>query len=475
MNSMTRIQLSTIVALLALFVGLIAIQLTNSGYLDSVDPWTHRFFTQFAESRMLYSDTVIIHNGQMQQPYLTFMRTVIYLLTQVGQIDTYTLFFYGSLVLRAVYILLTFACVLALTRHATTALICGVLLFTSPYFIFRSYMTFPENIAVLFFLGLILGFEKYRNSNKAIFLILVVVSLVGGAYFHPKSLYISGFIVAGYLLYFIVNVEFRKVEYTLLSIIVSLFITLPIFPNLTSTVSAVVIDNVGDNSIWGSFIQGDSRYLPPGVNDYIQFIGYPVIILSMLGIIRCVRDGIRRNIHLLFMLACTFTLSLGTHLHIYMPTDRMQAYLYIPLVLIASVYLTSYIKRANHISQFFLLILITMFALSTTIDNKPWFALWHGEIPMSEQINILMAENPDAILEIDGDAIFMSVLMQYPDRICVPYVLEFPWYRPPQKDSIPDCSTADYHLARSNEPITGYRILANYDAYFLFTRLDTAR
>jgi hypothetical protein len=470
MKTLNRSQLLAIVLILTLFGTFLLAQMFQYDVLYTLTPWKQHFFTDFGESEQLYSQVIVIHSGKLVLPYSSFLRTTTHLVAEGGAIDSFVLFRFGSVMLRVVYTLLVMMIVIVMTKKVQYALVMGIVVFSSPFFVFRSHMFIPQNVAVLFFLGMIWGFEKYRQSGRLLFLLVVMLSLLGNVVYDSASVIVSGIIIVSYSIHFLVNGDIRKVEFTYFSILICVILLIPSFETLISVVQST-FNSFGDNSIWANS-QGRGAPLPPLVNTYFELIGYPVSIFSLLGIVVILKQGLRRYIHLLVMLGLMLLFTVDLSPRLTLSPGRMQDYLYIPLLLISAVYVSVLFTRTARLVRMALISILIAFGMAAMINTPPQVEFDKNTIQVADTVNTLLDVNPDAIVYIEADAMFMTVLLQYPEQICTYWDPIFQWYRQPTSGAVPDCTQADYRIARGNRSVNQYQVIEPINTYNVYKRLS---
>ena len=470
MKTLNRSQVLAITLIIILFCTVLLGQMAQDETLFTLLPWTQRFYTDFGESEQLFSQSSDIYSGSLVLPNATFLRTTTYLVAEGGAVDSFVLFQLGSIVLRVVYVILIMMITLVMTGKVQYALVMGIMVFSSSFFVFRSHSFVPQNVVVLFFLLMIWGFEKYRQSGRLLFLLVVMLSLLGNVFYDPTSLIISGIIIVSYSVHFLINGDIRKVEFTYFSILICVILLIPWFEMLVNSVTSS-FSSFADNSIWAQYPRRTTAEIPSIINTYFEIVGYPVSIFSLLGIVAILRLGIRRYVHLLVMLGLMLLLTVDLSPTIMLSPWRMQDYLYIPLLLISSVYVAVLFTRTGRLVRMGLISILIAFGMATMIDTPPWRQLEGGANQIADRVNTLLAQDPTAIVYVESDAMFVTMLLRSPEQICAYWDPVFQWYRQPISGDIPDCTSADYRISRSNRSLKQYQIIQQMDTYSLYERL----
>lgn len=474
MKTFNRSQSLAIILIIFLFGTVLLAQVAQDGVLYTLSPWTERFFTDFGESEQLFSQSTDIYSGNLVLPHASLLRTTTYLVSEGGAVDSFPLFQFGTIVLRVVYVVLIMMITMVMTNKVQYALVMGIMIFSSSFFVFRSHSLIPQNVTVLFFLLMIWGFEKYRQSGRLLFLLVVMLSLLGNVFYDPTSLVISAIIIVSYTVHFLINGDIRKVEFTYFSILICVILLIPWFETLIRIVVGS-FSSFSDNTIWAQYPRRTTSVMPSIINTYFELIGYPVSIFSLLGIVAILRQGVRRYVHLLVMLGLMLLLSVDLSPTISLSPWRMQDYLYIPLLLISAVYVAVLFTRTGRLVRMGLISILVAFGMATMIDTPPWVQLERGAVQIVDRVNTLLDQDPDAIVYIESDAMFATMLLRSPDQICAYWDPIFQWYRQPLSETVPDCTVADYRIARSNRSLKQYQIIQQIDTYSLYERLPDAQ
>jgi len=457
-------------AIVLLFSMMIAIETAQREYLYSYDPWIHHFFAKYAETQEFFSRTVEVHNGIVETPYRTFLRSDVYIFSLITGLEIFQVVRFATVFLRFLFVLMVYMVANVLSDDKKIALMTSVLIFSSYYFVWRSYISFPENLVIIFFLLEIWAFEKYRKSDKVVFLYFVGLSLVGTIFIHPKSIYIAGAIIAAYLAYFIIAKDIKTIKSILILVLVSSLISFPILMETISIFIDTFVYNIGFASSQGLVSKGNPQYIPPTFLSYQRYLGEAIIIITILGLVYLIRRDIRRNLPLLLIFSFTFLLSLGTHLQIYVPTDRMQAYLFLPLIAIAALSLKHLF--AEMLGSYAIMISIASLVVLSVFnvsEVRPWFAHWHGEIGITKAINELLDADNQALIFVDEASWKAFYLLEHPGNICInedenhDFVVE-------NSTRLADCQAPEFYLSKTEIPPDGYSFLIQENEYYLFQK-----
>lgn len=470
MKVLNRSQLVAITLTIALFGIFLFSQLLQPSVLYTFNSWTQRFFTDFGESQSLFSQSVPIHSGTFVLPYQSLLRTTTYLVSNGGGFDSFIIFQFGSVVLRIVYMILVMMIVITLTHKVQLALVTGLLIFTSPFFVFRSHVFVPINVTVLFFLLMIWGFEKYNKIGRIVFLLPVILGLLGNTLYDPTSIIVSAIIILSYTVSFLINEKLRHLEFTYFSVLVCVVLLLPMFGTLIQVVQSGW-NTFGDNSLWSLYSNNNDAPLLPLINTYFEMVGYPVMIFSTLGIVAIIWRDFRRYIHLVVMLGLMMLLMVNLSPQISLSPGRMQDYIYIPLLLISAIYISVMFSRSGRLVRMLLISILIAMGIATMINTPPWNRLPDKTQVVVDKLNQLLDEDPHATLYVESDVMFTAILIRHPEQICAYWDPVFQWYRPPTSGDVPDCTQADYRVRRDGRSLDQYQIIEQEGIYTVYKRL----
>jgi len=452
-----------IIVVILLFASLIIIETAKTEYLYSFDPWAHLFFAKFAESEEFLSNNVTVHNGSIGASYKSFLRSNFYTFSMVSGVEMYQLVRFGGVFLRIIYTGLVYILILTITNEKLVALFTAIIIYASPYFAVRSYLSFPENFAILFYLLALWAFEKYRATKNASFLSIPSFSFVAAAYIHSKSIPFFSFIIVAYLTYFLIEKKYKEIKHIIISFAVSIVFMLPILYDTFLSVSIL------QNNI--NFLTEDTlaaRYLPPTFSSYENYLSTLLLVLSIYGLFYIIKNHGKRYLPILILFLLTFILSLGMHLNIFVPADRMQAYLFLPIIMVVGVYLKHvYQSIESPLGKNFLITATVILALLNVQNISPWFPFWHGEIEISQTINELLEIDEEALVSIGDEEKMLLYLIDKPKQVCINGTF-YRFKRSGFQQSIHNCESSKYILSKSDTPPNDYRLFSQENDYFLY-------
>ena len=98
----------------------------------------------------------------------------------------------------------------------------------------------------------------------------------------------------------------------------------------------------------------------------------------------------------------------------------MHDYLYIPLLLISAVYVAVLFTRTGRLVRMGLISILIAFGIATMIDTPPWVQVERGALQIADRVNDLLDQDPDAIVYVEADAMFTSMLLRSPEaNLCL--------------------------------------------------------
>lgn len=460
-----------------MILGLFSIQLftaiNSSSQLFNFDPYRHLFYTDFGESVDFLNNEIPVHNGIIIDRYKTLLRANTFIFSQVTGFSNYQIFRFGSIILRGLYIILIYLVLREFTKNASISLLGTILLFSSPQVIWRSTIYWPDNLANLFFIFALWILEKYRNEKNEQLLYLLAISFLGEIFTHPPSLYILGFIIIGYLAYFLIEKDLEALKKIAIAGLISLIISFPIVADIVEVViNKTLVNNLGDSSRFAPLAKIDIRYTPPDLTFFLSQSGPVLILLAAFGLIYCLYHNFKRSLPLVIFFSLTFLLSLSTYFDLYVPPDRIQAYLIIPLLLLSISFLDFFFSsQSSPILKILISTILVLISFANLHMMEPWIGYKNGETESATVINALMEEDPDTLVWIERNADLVIFLLEKPENICLP---EHLWYFQISDSPVTnqECLSADYRLSDLPQPIHGYQLVDHFQYYYLFERTN---
>ena len=237
-----------------------------------------------------------------------------------------------------------------------------------------------------------------------------------------------------------------------IAILAGMFLVLPNSLRVFRLLVSTIVDNFGASSSYGSIVQGAVQYSPPSFGTYLYFIGPLFVVLSIFGAILILTKDERENLPILILLIISLIFSLGSFLHIYIPTDRLQAYLFIPVLITSMVSIKYFFNNLSKSFKILFVFLIFLFSFITLVNTSPWFALWHGEIEAGDYLNLNY--KPGELYYLDEGVQIEFLRFEYPLSVTR------------------DVTKAKYVITKDTIGFESYRLIRQFKEYYL---LETVR
>lgn len=393
-----------------LFMALPVYKATKVDYLFAADPWEHLYLVEHGESEKLYSQTVSLYDGKINVHYPSLMRTMIYLITKHTGISSFEIFKYSGFVTRLILaFLIYFYCFRYIKSDNKIKILLPFLVFSNYYFLYRSWITFPENYVLIFHLiTLILTTELLISKSKQYLLfILLSVNTALTIYFHRPSFIVTGVMLFSFSILYLYKNKFSKHSLILFfsHVIFTILLCLPVMRGLIYEYISQFESNVGTNAIYSRVAQGMSQYTNPTLSTYISFSSNIIVIFFVIGIFSSFVNISLRSSQLFIYCIFTLFLSLSNYFNIYLPTDRMQGFFMIPITLISYIGLV-FVFNILFVNNNLLNTLTILFLIFTTFTNviysDGWFSLWHGESETGRYINSYLMNNQNNLIFLNN-------------------------------------------------------------------------
>ncbi len=400
--------------------------------LFSFDPWYHLAVSEevIIQQGMVYGFEY--YSGYVPVDYPTSMWILISSLHQLSGVDLLVLFKILGLFARTVTALVLYVVAAHVLSHRGSAVIAPALFLASPYVFLRGLLTFPENFALIFimlaFYALLRSLELRKPTT---FLALV---LAAHLYVHYRSAFISFsllIVVLGYAL----SKKIFVLKQVSLFLAQLLLFALPIIGFAAHQYYLYSIGIIGEGAYWAPFATGP-RYQPPPLEVYISRIGVLAIALAAVGSATVLWRPRAVGFLCLFWAGLAIIATRGAELQIYVPTDRMFAYLVPPLAVLGAIGVRFLISRVEKPSLRFTTlagVIISGAVVSSMLvvlpDVHGWSAFSEPELEAVEWLN-------DNVIDGEVVAIAGATLL--------------PYYLSERKQSI-DIARLDYWEQQVNE------------------------
>jgi hypothetical protein len=377
--------------------------------LFSFDPWYHLAVTNEVEARqgMIYGFEY--YSGNVKFDYPTSMWILVSSLHQLSGVELITLFKILGLFARTAAALAVYILGVHILSHNGYALIAPGLLLASPYLYFRALITFPENFALVFILLAFYAMLKSLKSHRLTTLLPLV--LAAHLYIHYRSALVSFSLLAIVLVYGLSKKSFVPNQVISFSIKLVIF-ALPVVGLAAYQYYLYPITNIGEQALWAPFA-ADWRYAPPSWDTYVYRIGILAVILAVVGSATVIRQPSIPGLLLLFWLALMGILTRGAEFQILVPTDRVFAYLILPVTILGALgakFLVSLVKpRSVKFRAFLAIILAASIVASMVVvlpDIRGWEGISQQELDAVEWLNENIADS--TVVAVAG-----SILLPY--------------------------------------------------------------
>jgi hypothetical protein len=298
--------------------------------LFSYDPYYHMNLSRQLESEGDIVTEIEYYGGSSPPQYTTSMRLITVLIhqyTDISYLDIYRTFGLFCRVFAALSLFVVAGYFLGDKRYALAAVI---LFLSAPYIYLRSLITYPENLVLPFHILIFGCIVKGLREDKAPPALALYVS--AALYIHYRSLVVPAVLLVLFILFK------KSIRY---AIVLSAFIAVLSAPVLLYAINqyrSYLAINVGAGATWAPYATGPS-YTAPALGYYQGQLGILLLLFTFLGIPFLLRKIDAVKFILLVWLVFTFVLTRGRAVGLYIPTDRMLAYLSVPASLVSALFL----------------------------------------------------------------------------------------------------------------------------------------
>ena len=383
----------------ALFFLIPISKIVNFNELFTIDPWYHMAMTKNMEPVQLFSNNVQLYDKIEIWHYPTFMRTLLYefhLITNADYIQIYKYFWFIAkfflLIVMFLFVKSIYFSYFNIKLKKSEELLFILLALWHSYFWTRAWITFPENFALLFHALILLFCTKFLIQNRSIYLFLIALSCSISIYYHNPS-FVMVFLIA---LWFIVGLFIQNKKYFLRNILYILipfiFLSLPVINILAIEYIRQFTENIGTNiqSYWDI-----TRFIAPSLYTYIQYASEFIVLFWILWFLRLfIKKQNRQDFKYIETLFPLFFLCIGAliltnwvRFNINVPTDRMQWYFIIPIIIFAYIWLMKFMKNRTIQLKIIITFLIFIISFNVVVVSKWWFKLRKGEIQVGDYLN----------------------------------------------------------------------------------------
>lgn len=340
--------------------------------LFSYDPYYHMNLSQLLERDGEIVTELQFYERSMPPSYLTSMRLLTVLLhkyTGLDYMDIYKTFGLFCRVFTALALFFTAAYFLRDKRYALAAVI---LFLAAPYIFLRSLITYPENLVLPFQILIFGSIVKGLREKKADPALPLYVS--AALYIHYRSFVVPALLLVLYLIFR------KKVKYALALTGGVIVLSAPVLASAADQYLTYFRANVGPGAGWEPFATG-AAYTVPTFNYYLLQLGVVLVLFTILGIPFLLHRIDAAKFILLAWLIFTFVLTRGKAVGLYIPTDRMMAYLSAPAAITSGLFLKSALEAEPlaprlRTAACFLIALVLVFMLAVSVPKvRGWVGI----------------------------------------------------------------------------------------------------
>jgi len=386
--------------------------------LYSYDPYYHMHLAKYVDAQHPFATEIPAYNGEIPIQYPTSLRLLTVLIHTVSgsaYLYIYKVFGLFSIILLALGLYITI-------RHLIKCELCAifsVLLFLSaPIIIYRSLITYPENLVLVIHVLIFYYILKIRKEKRTTYFVILSLFLSSSLYIHYRSFVIPISIVAIFFSWLISKKILNKtsginINKNLLYASSSfLLLSIPMLPLVIKQYVLYLRVNVGEDALWKPYVVGTYQYAIP---EYQNSLGILLILFMLLGIaillIRIIKKPDIIFLLLLFWVTFTFLLTLGPKLEVWIPPIRMLTYFTVPTCIISSFSIKKIIwaiKGGNSISAPILVSCVILLYTLTLPTIHGGVLIDQNELDAANWINTHVSED-SIILVYNIDLITIGI------------------------------------------------------------------
>ena len=313
---------------LAVFLGFGLAEVYRIDGLYSYDPYYHMHVSELTGEEQSIVTSIPLYGGTQRLQYsssLHFLATLVHEYTGISYLTIYRLLGLFCRAFAALAIFMTASYLLGDRRYG---LVAAMLFLSAPYIFYRSLIGYPENLVLPFHILIfnsIVHTLREEHGDRAL-----PLYISAALYVHYRSLVVPALILASFALFLLLRKRFR---YLLALIAGTAALAAPIIRSAFEQYRSYLSGNVGTDAAWKPFTVGNPNYNVPSLDYYLSQLGVLLVLLSLVGAFVLLRRMNQENFILLMWLGFAFLLSRGKQVGLYVPTDRMMAYLCVPAAL----------------------------------------------------------------------------------------------------------------------------------------------
>ena len=339
--------------------------------LYSYDPYYHIFISKLIISTGEIVSKIPTYDGYINLNYFTFLCPITAILNLISGIPLLDIYKTFGIFSRIIIVLVLYSTMKLFLFPKKVVVFITILFLSVPYVIYRSFITYPENMVIIFILlSFNSVFKSLKNEKLDIFLPLWITASV---FYHPKMAVISILFSIYLMIYFLRKQKYKDILKFIIPVVV---LTFPVILKCLEVVQGLIIYNVGESAKFIPHTIGDPRYSIP-TSDYYLSLGFILIILFFFGFICLFKDRDMMKFLLLLWLIFAFVLTRGVQFHLYLPIDRMLIHLILPFLLIAGLGLNQ-LNKKGILEKRNIVLLLTIVIITTFISNLYMEKGWVG-------------------------------------------------------------------------------------------------
>lgn len=395
-----------LVLVLVAFSVFVLIEVYSVDGLFSYDPYYHMHLSELMEREGDLVTEIQFYETEEAPQYVSSMRSLTALIHEYTGISYLNIYKGFGLFCRIFTALALFITAAYFLRSKKYALIAVILFLSSPYIIYRSFITFPENLVMPFHILIFYSLIKSLREKKADHILPVLIA--ASLYIHYRSIIVPAVLVLVFLLFW------RRIRYTVGLLASMAILAAPILVSAVEQYVAYLQVNVGPSAAWKPYTVADPSYTVPTLSGYQSQLGALLLLFSLLGIPFLIRKINAQKFLLLVWLVFTFALTRGKAIGLYVPPDRMLAYLCMPAALTAAVFFKEIVglevltSRARYVFVAAVTVVLIFFLFVNLPSVHGWVGVGADELNTSEWLNDNVSQDA-VILPFDLDLITIGL------------------------------------------------------------------
>lgn len=375
----TRLVYPALVLVLAIFLGFGLAEVYRVDGLFSYDPHYHMHLSELVESNQGIVTEIQYFEATEAPQYLTSMHLIAALIHEYSGVSYLTIYRLLGVFTRLFTALALFVTVSFFLDDERYGLIAVILFLSAPYIFLRSLIGYPENLVlplhVLIFNSIVHTLKNERADRA------LPLYISAAIYIHYRSIIVPAVLVGAFAVLLATDRRMKKRFIYLFSLVAgTAALAAPILAKVLEQYRSYLKVNVGSGAAWKPFTVGSPAYNVPTINYYLEQLGIPLVILSLVGVFALLRRPGRGGAILLLWAGFTFIMTRGKQVGLYIPTDRMLSFLCVPAAVIAAAgvkdILETYARES--LARMTLAALISLLLLFTLAVNLPGVHGWVG-------------------------------------------------------------------------------------------------